>query len=74
MTEQWKAKPIATYRKGSKAGPAVEGSTVWLHCVSHPAPQLCGKQVRTSQITRVGSFGVFETLNTVYIPDREWVQ
>lgn len=74
MTEQLKAKPIATYRKGSLVTPAKEGDAVWLQCVSHPAPQLCGKQVRTSQITRVGSFGVFETLNTVYMPDREWVQ
>lgn len=73
MTGQWKVKPIATYKSGTLNQPAAVGVSVYLHCITHPARQLCGKHVHTSEITRVGNLGVFETLNTVYMPDRAWV-
>ena len=66
------AKPVATYKSGSLNEPLVKGECARLTCVTHPAQQLRGKQLTTSTVTRIGSFGVFETLNTVYMPDRKW--
>jgi hypothetical protein len=65
-------KPIATYKAGTLAslsGHAKVGERVMVHCIDHPAPRLCGAQVITTPVTREGNFGVFETANTVYMPE-----
>jgi hypothetical protein len=66
------AKPVAVYKAASLLAmntTAAVGERVSVEVVTHPAQRLNGKQVITTPITRVGDFGVFETENTVYIPE-----
>jgi len=66
------AKPEAVYKKDSvqsMGGNVALGGRIMVEVVTHPAQRLNGKQVITTPITRVGDFGVFETENTVYIPE-----
>jgi hypothetical protein len=66
------AKPAAVYKKGSvqsMGGNITLGERIMIEVVTHPAQRLNGKQIITTPVTFVGGWGVFETKNTVYIPE-----
>ena len=68
-------KPVATYKAASLLAmntTAAVGERVSVEVVTHPAQRLKGKQIITTPITRIGNFGVFETENTVYIPEERY--
>jgi hypothetical protein len=45
------------------------GFSVYLHTVDHPNLSNEGKLTITSKVVEVRDAGVFETLNTIYVPE-----
>lgn len=62
-------KPVAVYKADEVQGEIKEGNRIMVRAVLHPNDRLNGRDVITTPIERVGNFGVFETRNTVYMPE-----
>lgn len=63
------AKSVAIY-KPTEGQFIKEGSCALITVVDHPTnAHLNGKEIITSAVERIGNFGVFETKNTVYMPE-----
>lgn len=66
---QLNVKPVAVYKANEVQGEIAEGKRIMVRAVTHPNASLNGRDVITTPIERVGNFGVFETRNTVYMPE-----